>query len=202
AGRAHALSIAAVVLEKAREGVDAWAAFAPRASDFPALLGALLGAASEGASPELPLAERSLVVRFLTHCFASLEVEMVRAPALRLVSLPLWTQLNERARTAQLGKTPGLAKHWKHLCKKEGKLRAANEGALTADAEHERAFLPKLLLRLAAEAEALAPELESSSYASCDYSDFCCEQEAVGARPVALEFVYRALELLVDLLAQ
>jgi intron-binding protein aquarius len=188
------LSIARLALEKAREGVDAWAPFGEGAGGgtaFAALLQRVLDVAAEGAAEPLPLAELGWVVRFLTHCFASLEVEAVRAPALRLVSLPLWTRLNERAAAAQLADAPQLAKHWKHLCKKEAKLRAAHGGRLPADAEHERSFLPALFGRLAAEAEALEPH--AGAHADAD---------AAASGAAALEFVQRALELLIDLLAQ
>lgn len=51
----------------------------------------------------------------------SLEDELVRAQVLRLVSLPLWHALSRGRLQLELHDQPQLAKHWKHLAKKEAK---------------------------------------------------------------------------------
>ncbi len=51
----------------------------------------------------------------------SLESELVRGQVLRLVSLPLWHALSRGRLQLELHDQPQLAKHWKHLAKKEAK---------------------------------------------------------------------------------
>ncbi len=46
---------------------------------------------------------------------------MVRSQVLRLVSLPLWHALSKGRLQLELHNQPQLAKHWKHLAKKEAK---------------------------------------------------------------------------------
>ena len=51
----------------------------------------------------------------------SLEEELVRGQVLRLVSLPLWHSLSRGRLQLELHDQPQLARHWKHLAKKEAK---------------------------------------------------------------------------------
>ena len=51
----------------------------------------------------------------------SLENEAVRAQVLRLVSLPLWHALSRGRMQLELHDQQQLAKHWRHLAKKEAK---------------------------------------------------------------------------------
>lgn len=48
---------------------------------------------------------------------------MVRVQVLRLVSLPLWQALSPGRLQLELHALPQLGKHWKHLLKKEQKVR-------------------------------------------------------------------------------
>jgi hypothetical protein len=69
-------------------------------------------------------------VLFFTNVFSSLEDEMVRGQALRLVSLPLWHALSPGRLQLELHAQPALAKRWKALAKKDAK--AAKEAAARA----------------------------------------------------------------------
>lgn len=73
----------------------------------------------------------------------SLEDEAVRAQVLRLVSLPLWHALSRGRLQLELHDQPQLAKHWKHLAKREAKAAAAAGDAHVAVQQRpEAAFLP------------------------------------------------------------
>jgi len=112
--------------------------------------------------------ERTSYVLFATNVFASLEDEMVRAQALRLVSLPLWHALSPGRLQLELHAQPALAKRWKALAKKDA--RAAKDAAkggggegaahVPAALRAEATFIPgvvdELLGSLAAADEVLA----------------------------------------------
>ena len=67
----------------------------------------------------------------------------MRAQVLRLVSLPLWHALSRGRLQLELHDQPQLAKHWKHLAKKEAKAAAAaQEGHVPVQQRPEATFLP------------------------------------------------------------
>ena len=81
------------VNEKFREGVSAWQPFHDSGSDqFPALFKRVMGIKSERA---LTPTEGTAHLVFLIRVFQSLKDEMVRAAALPMVSLPLWSSLSQ-----------------------------------------------------------------------------------------------------------
>ena len=84
----------------------------------------------------------SLPLLCLPVCLQSLEDEAVRAQVLRLVSLPLWHTLSRGRLQLELHDQPQLAKHWKHLAKKEAKAAAAQEGYVAVQQRAEATFLP------------------------------------------------------------
>ena len=110
------------------------------------------GAAAVGAGPA-PMRphERVAYLQFTINVFQSLENEVVRGLALRLVSLPLWHALSRGRLQLELHDQPQLARHWKHLAKKEAKAAAAAAAAAAGEAytpverRPEAAFLPALL---------------------------------------------------------
>jgi hypothetical protein len=85
---------------------------------FPALFKRILTLKDERA---LKQHERTAYLVFAINTFQSLEDEMVRAPVLKLVSLPLWHALGKGRLQLELHAHPQLAKHWKSLTKKESK---------------------------------------------------------------------------------
>lgn len=144
----HLLSIILMVNEKFKEGMPAWDCFASRPDDFSALISSLLLLRE---SHTLTHPERLAYLTFISNAFQSLENEMVRGRFLRLVGLPLWHSLSRGRLQLELHEHPQLAKHWKHLLKKEAKAQAAAaksgaDGAVpSSEASLEATFLPSLL---------------------------------------------------------
>lgn len=89
----HVLSIVTLCNEKFREGVSPWESMQVANADaFPAFFSSVLRLRDD---PDRPLAlfERVQHLQFLVVAFQSLESELVRPCALKLVSLPLWHHL-------------------------------------------------------------------------------------------------------------
>lgn len=88
---AHVLSIVALVNEKCRENVPAWDAFAK----FPDAFGGLLDRVVKllGSYP-FTMYERTQYLLFFVHVFRSIETDMVRRHALRLLTLYTWHALS------------------------------------------------------------------------------------------------------------
>ena len=98
--------------------------------------------------------ERTSYLLFLTQTFQSLEDEMVRGCALRLVSLPLWHALSPGRLQLELHAQPSLAKKWKALARKEAKAAKAAAAAtgdgggssfVPAAERPEASFLPGVM---------------------------------------------------------
>jgi len=161
----HVMSIILMVNEKFREGMSPWSCFHKRQEVFPDFFKAFLGlkdqlaaGSSEGAAAEgegeaegaqgckrsMHMHERTAYLVFTINVFQSLEDEMVRGQVLRLVSLPLWQALSPGRLQLELHALPQLAKHWKHLLKKEAKA-AKVPGYLPPQQRPEAGFLPALL---------------------------------------------------------
>ena len=98
---AHTLSIVVIVNEKFRERVPAWAAFQRKPDHFPAFFQHVLELAVSGGE-SISLGEQARLITFLTHCFTSMEVSLVRGQVQRLVSLPMWCSLQPARREAEL----------------------------------------------------------------------------------------------------
>ena len=179
----HVMSAAALVNVKFREAVPAWACFRADPEKFAALFGRVL---ELPAGKEMDYGERAAHTLFFVHAFASLEDEMVRAQALKLVSLPMWSRLGAKDLAAQLASQPQLARPWKFLQKKWGK--EAKLDAPPAASRHERDFIPDLLQGFVA---ALAEAADD---------DEAAEDDGAGAARVA--YLERSLELFIDLMAQ
>ena len=116
----HIMSIVVLINLKFREGVSAWASLRSEPVRFTAFFARVLELPSE--RTELAFDERSQWTQFLIHCFQSLENEMVRPQALRLVSLPMWSTLNPRSLTQHLAGQPQLQQPWKFLQKRRKKV--------------------------------------------------------------------------------
>jgi hypothetical protein len=93
----------------------------------------------------------------MTQTFQSLEDEMVRSCALRLVSLPLWNALSPGRLQLELHGQPTLAKKWKALTRKEAKAAKAvaaagggggGGGFVPAAERPEAKFLPGVMEEL------------------------------------------------------
>lgn len=144
----HLLSIVLMVNEKYKEGFPAWDCFTARPEDFTSLFNSLLTLPS---THTLSHFERLSYLNFLSNAFQSLENEMVRGRVLRLVGLPIWHALSRGRLQLELHEHPQLAKHWRHMAKKDAK-KAAQTAAgnksgdyVPASESNEATFLPSLL---------------------------------------------------------
>eukprot|EP00966_Prymnesium_polylepis_P265931 6142910-Prymnesium_polylepis.1 len=135
------MSIVVLVNLKFREGVAAWAPFHADPTKFAALFARILELPAERA--EMSFDERSQWTLLLVHAFQSLEDDMVRPHALRLVSLPMWFTISPKALAGHLAAQPQLQQPWKFLQKKRKK--EAKLDAPPAASRHEREFIPSLL---------------------------------------------------------
>ena len=194
----HAVSIVAMVNEKFRQGLEAWVFFESDADDekfdgfFKNVMRLLsrdsgIGGDDKPHNDKLSVVEKTSVVMFLVRAFQSLEHEKVRVCALPLVSLPLWSGLSETRLKLELGKHPGLDKHWRHLQKKQAKAlkAAAKEGKpapVPLKDTTEARWLPRLIDDF----------LRAARDAVVD-GDFDCDR---------ILFCERCLELLIDVLSQ
>lgn len=106
----HVLSIMALVNEKFRQTVPAWRGLQSREDAFAGFFQRVVSVPKER---PLKLHERGMYTLFLTNCFQSLEHEMVRTQALKLVSLPMWHALSPGRLQLELHQNEQLAKHWK-----------------------------------------------------------------------------------------
>lgn len=148
ASHAHMMSIVIMLNEKVRERVDAWAVFRQQPAEFPLFFRQVLEAClpddsdSESDAPESPaaLSEQTALVLFLNHCFNSMEVELCREQAKRLVSLAMWSCLQPLRREQELRAVPEWRKFWKKLQKRD---RPEHRERL----EWERHFLQRLMVR-------------------------------------------------------
>lgn len=94
ASHAHMMSVVVMLNEKFRERVDAWVTFKANDAEFPNFFQQVLEACLE--PKQLTgwyLSEQTARVRFLNHCFNSMEVELCREQVKRLVSLSIWSCL-------------------------------------------------------------------------------------------------------------
>lgn len=92
----HMMSIVVMLNEKSRERVAVWQTFETvNQTEFSAFflqsLEACLVPTQPTESPELR--EQTELILFLNHCFNSMEVELCREQAKRLISLTMWSSL-------------------------------------------------------------------------------------------------------------
>ena len=90
---AHVMSIVFLLNEKFRERIEAWKVFELNSENFPVLFTKVLEKCLEKidivkATPAIVREQTALLV-FLNHCFGSMEVELCREQAKKLVSLRL-----------------------------------------------------------------------------------------------------------------
>ncbi|KAL4443940.1 hypothetical protein ABPG75_011677 [Micractinium tetrahymenae] len=140
----HLMSMVVMVNQKFREQVPGWACFQQHNPEaLPTFFQRVLALKGEHGE-RMRMHERVAYIVFAINAFQSLEDEAVRAQVLRLVSLPLWHALSRGRLQLELHDQPQLAKHWKHLAKREAKA-AKEEGHVPVQQRPEAAFLPGLL---------------------------------------------------------
>eukprot|EP00889_Picochlorum_renovo_P002566 jgi/Picre1/29596/NNA_004981.t1 len=88
--------------------------------------------------------EATFAMKFLSNAIQSLENTIVRPCVMKICSLAMWSQLPEERRQLELQTRPELAKKWRHLLKKESKIKKQHSGASIFDSI-EAKFLPWLV---------------------------------------------------------
>lgn len=99
ATHAHLMSIVIMANEKFRERVEVWTVFEKLPEQYPSFFRHVLESclpADGGKEAKSSLRERTALLMFLNHCFNSMEIELCREQAKRLVSLSMWHCLQPR----------------------------------------------------------------------------------------------------------
>lgn len=104
ASHAHMMSIVVMLNEKFRERVEVWQVFEKNKNEFTAFFQQLLESCiSEPTADDLTsksyMREQTSLLVFLNHCFNSMEVELCRDQAKKLVSLSMWSCLQSSKRS-------------------------------------------------------------------------------------------------------
>nr|XP_019560772.2 RNA helicase aquarius-like [Aedes albopictus] len=141
ASRAHLMSIVVMLNEKFREKVEVWKVFEVNGDQFAVFFQRVLEACLEDTVVNaFNMREQTALLVFLNHCFNSMEVELCRNQAKRLVSLAMWSCLQPRRREQELKEIPEWRKFWKKLQKRD---KATDKERL----EWERHFLQNLMIK-------------------------------------------------------
>ena len=194
----HVMSIVCMVNFKAHEGVAAWAAFAADPERFGAFFSRVVSMPSE--QPRWAATgydERATWTAFLVTAFATLEDSMVRAQALRLVSLPMWSTLAPKHLQQQLAALPQLARPWKLLTKRRAK--EAKMDTPPVSSIQERDLIPELLRAFLTALATAGGEIEEE-----DDDAMQVEDGSAGGAPTSglVRYLECTLELIIDLLSQ
>lgn len=120
---AHIMSIVFLLNEKFRERIEVWKVFEEDSENFSLLFEKILHKCLEKidierATPAI-IREQTALLVFLNHCFGSMEVELCREQAKKLVSLSMWSCLQPKRRDQELNSTPEWKKFWKKLQKRD-----------------------------------------------------------------------------------
>ncbi|EFN59246.1 hypothetical protein CHLNCDRAFT_29663 [Chlorella variabilis] len=204
----HLMSMVVMVNQKFREQVPGWACFQQQNKDFPTFFQHVLMVKTEQeAGGRMRMHEKVAYLVFAINAFQSLEDEAVRAQVLRLVSLPLWHALSRGRLQLELHDQPQLAKHWRHLAKKEAKA-AQQEGHVPVHQRPEATFLPGKPWPQAGQSSLLTEYLEvlSAVVPEEQAMEEDGQEAAVGGSGKldrqALLYCERFVEFLTDLLSQ
>lgn len=120
---AHVMSIVFLLNEKFRERIEVWKVFDKSPENFALLFNEVLQKCLEKidiirATPAI-IREQTALLVFLNHCFSSMEVELCRDQAKKLVSLSMWSCLQPKRRDQELNSIPDWKKFWKKLQKRD-----------------------------------------------------------------------------------
>ncbi|XP_074641983.1 RNA helicase aquarius-like [Tubulanus polymorphus] len=172
--KGHVLSIVAMVNEKFRERVPAWQPFKDRPGKFPGFFWHMMDLCL-AAEEEVSILEQKALLVFLIHIFNSLEVDLIREQAQRLVSLPIWINILPARREEIFKENSKYKKFWNVLKKKDAKLDAETLEKL----QKERTTLYELLQKFFKVLDSVPAEGKVS--------------------PERIHYCERFLELLIDL---
>lgn len=104
ASHAHLMSIVVLLNEKFREKVEIWKIFEENTIEFSRFFRKVMDACltNHDLTP-MPLREQSALVLLINHFFNSMEVELCRNEAKKLVSLSMWSCLQPSKYTSCFG---------------------------------------------------------------------------------------------------
>ncbi|XP_054727930.1 RNA helicase aquarius [Anastrepha obliqua] len=154
ATHAHLMSIVAMVNEKFRERVEVWPLFEAKPEEYPSFFRHVLETclpSDGGKGRHATMREKTALIVFLNHCFNSMEIELCREQAKRLVSLSMWSCLQPKRLEQELREVPEWRKFWRRLQKKE-------KGVQNPEVEWERHFLQNLIIQFLSILEAIPLE--------------------------------------------
>eukprot|EP00794_Sanderia_malayensis_P020018 gene20018-21979_t len=138
--KGHVLSIAMMVNEKFREKVPMWQTFKNEPEKFPSLFRRILKLNIED-SEEISVREQTSVLVFLTHCFNSLEVDLIREEVQKLISMRIWSCILPGRLEQELTSFTKYRKYWNVIKKKDSKVDQNTSERLN----EEKQFLSKLI---------------------------------------------------------
>lgn len=196
----HLMSIILMVNEKFRENVPAWKCFHDRKENFEPFLKRILSLKDQGRN--LNVAEKTNYLLFIIHCFQSLEDEMVRGPALKLVTLQLWHYLSPGRLQMELSLHEQLIEHWKKLMKKEARAAKKGEGYVSVKERLEVKFIPLLLQEFLEMLDFVVSGHHSKERSLLNGDAEELDADEMPVAPNALLYCERFVEYLIDLLSQ
>eukprot|EP00795_Rhopilema_esculentum_P003100 gene3100-1391_t len=138
--KGHVMSICMMVNEKFREKVPMWEAFKSDPANFPGLIRRVMKLNIDDTG-EISIKEQTIALIFLTHCFNSLEVDLIREEIQKLISLRIWSCILPGRLEQELKIFPKYRKFWNLMKKKESQM---DEAALKRVNE-EKQFLSDLI---------------------------------------------------------
>ncbi|XP_063707017.1 RNA helicase aquarius [Culicoides brevitarsis] len=152
ANHAFLMSIVVLLNEKFREKVEVWKIFETNTAEFANFFRAVMDAclSDHKLTPEA-MKEQSALIVLLNHCFNSMEVEICRNEAKKLVSLSMWSCLLPKRREQEFKNTPEWKKFWK-------KLRKRDKPEMAEQLEYERHFLQNLIIKFLGVLESVKPK--------------------------------------------
>ncbi|XP_067939363.1 RNA helicase aquarius-like [Watersipora subatra] len=173
----HLMSIVTMVNEKFKERVPAWEAFKKSPEKFPEFFQSVLKLTLNPGA--LSFESQTLLLIFLIHIFNSLEVDMIREQAQKLVSIHIWTNLKSGRLNEILKRTPKMKKFMLAIKKQDARL-SEEDLRIT---QFERNFFYKLLKE-------------------CFCKTLGTVKEKLAGDSDKVHYCERVLELLIDLQAQ
>lgn len=121
ASHPHLMSIVCLLNEKFREKVEVWKVFEKNTANFSVFFQKVLEKCLDNPEKITPgfMREQYALLIFLNHCFSSMEVELCREQAKKLVSLAMWSCLQPKRRDQELNAIPEWKRFWKKLQKRD-----------------------------------------------------------------------------------
>lgn len=149
---AFCMSVVFLVNEKFKERIEVWKVFEESPEHFPFLFNQILQKSLDVINIQKTtpafIREQIAILIFLNHCFSSMEMEICREQAKKLVSLSMWSCLLPKRREEEFASIPEWKKFWKKLMKKDNP-------ELKEKLEWERHYMQNLIKKFLTVLEAI-----------------------------------------------